>query len=106
VIRMMVTTDAGPVIVLGIIESNVRLMREGRPLHLDLAQFTKEAYAEHANELPEKGSLHLMIYYGQTHRAILEQLRDELAPQGHTIAAAQFAAAEQLDAQLREEGRL
>jgi hypothetical protein len=106
VIRMMFSTEAGPVIVLGIVEENVRLMRSGRPLHLDLGHFFKEAYGDHPDDLPAEGQFHLMIYHGQTHAAIIARLRSELAAQGHTIPAEYVEAADRLDDQLRAEGRL
>jgi hypothetical protein len=109
VIRAVLNTATGPLVVLGVVEENLRRMRDGHPLTLDLGALLRQA-AEDEIPLPDDlmpgarhGRVRLAVMYGATHRAIVEEInRSSPAP----LPPETLAAAEQLDAQLREEGLL
>lgn len=95
-IRAVLQTDTGPLIVLGVVEENLRRLRDAKPIAIDLGELLTGAIPR---GLRDSEKLQLAIMYGQTHRAIVEEIADHVA-----TPEMLFDAADKLDAQLRAEG--
>ena len=100
-IRCVMVHGGGLIVALGIVEENVRKMRNGEPLHLPLGKLLAEATK--AGDI-SPGRVSLLVAYGKTHVAIIEQWNRELAASGLDMGAAAMADAVVLDEQLRAEG--
>jgi hypothetical protein len=72
VIRAVAPGASGPVIILGITSENVRRLQDGKPITLELGQLIRTA-REAMREAP-LGKLQLAIMYGETHRAVVDEL--------------------------------
>lgn len=102
-IRIVATTAAGPLIILGLVETNLDRLRSGQPVRIDLGQMLVQGHGN-GPERPGhlEGRLQLAIVYGTTHVGIIDDLRRARIP----VEAQHREAARVLDEQLRDEGLL
>lgn len=100
-IRTVMVTQEGPLVILGIVGENVRRLQQGMPIEVDITDLLDAS--SQGREIGENERLRIAIAYGDTHRAIIEGM-DSAVP--GVVPPGLLAAAEQLDAQLREEGLL
>jgi len=103
VIRILATTAGGPLIILGVVETNLDRLRSGQPISVDLGRMFVQSQ-DGGDERPDhlEGTLQLAITYGTTHEGIVR----ELAEAGIPVASEHRRAARELDDQLRKEGLL
>jgi hypothetical protein len=102
-IRILAVTDHGPLIILGVVETNLDRLRNGQPIHVDLGRMFAQSQGDSGDRPAHlEGRLGLAITYGTTHVGII----DELAAARIPIDDEHRDAARKLDDQLRREGLL
>lgn len=100
-IRCVMVHGGGLIVAVGIVEENVRRMKDGKPLYLELGKLL--AGAAQTGDI-DPGEVSLMVAYGRTHEAILKQWDAELEVSGVRLPGNAHEDARALDEQLRSEG--
>lgn len=94
-IRLVTTTAHGVLIILGVIGTNLDRLRAGQPVHVDLGRLLRDGLEPGVQD----GRLELAICFGETHAAIVLDLREAGVPMPeHALNAAI-----ELDEQLSDE---
>lgn len=108
-IRCVLVHKTGVIVALGIVEENIRRMKAGDPLSCDLGRMLSQTAADELYDEVDgaRGTVALMMSYGETHEQIVREWNAQLAASpGPTLEmpANALADAIELDAQLRAEG--
>lgn len=108
-IRTVMIHNGGVIVAIGIVEENVRLMRdEGMPLNIPLGKLlTMRSDADAVGKSrPDElqGELSLLVYYGKTHIEIVDRWNEELTNSGLHLPDRALEDAAKLDEQMRAEG--
>jgi hypothetical protein len=93
VIRAIAKGKDGPLIILGVTEANLERLREGQPINVSLGAIFRAAHEVGAEMA---GDLSVVVMYGATHRAVV----DELAAAGIELPPNAAEDADAIDATL------
>lgn len=99
-------TAAGPVIFLGVVEENIRRLRDKCPIEVDLGEMLVESTKGGDLDVEEaRGTqrIRLFLAYGHTHLEIMREIEESTKIR---LPSDQIDAARKLDERLRAEGLL
>lgn len=105
-IRCVMHAATGPIVFLGIVEENIRRLKDGRPIEVDLGEMLVEATkGEDLTAEAARGTqrIRLFLAYGHTHLEIMREIEESTKIR---LPSDQIDAARRLDEQLRAEGLL